>query len=157
MTRSNDVINIVIGTQMIVQETQANANERKHANDKRKILLARLRPSIKTCQSAASGTFRMDPSTIDSDSKKSVKQNKLGKRLWFQGYRGLPSMFPGRPSGPKNLRLAVRALDKLISREVRTCRGPTRGLVASTCICFAIESTVTLDKASAMNEFQRGI
>ncbi len=40
MTRSNDVINIVIGTQMIVQETQANANERKHANDKRKILLA---------------------------------------------------------------------------------------------------------------------
>ncbi len=42
MTRSNDVINIVIGTQMIVQETQANANERKHANDKRKILLALL-------------------------------------------------------------------------------------------------------------------
>ncbi len=40
MTRSNDVINILIGMQMIVHKTQMNANERKHANHKRKILQA---------------------------------------------------------------------------------------------------------------------
>jgi hypothetical protein len=114
------------------------------------------RPTTRTCQKAARGTRRLDPSVMDSDSRKSVvvhRQLKVrrgetgvdspgaGHREKVTHHVSLPIIFPGLPSAPKNVGLLLSAWLNLTRREARPSR-PTIGLLELTCIACAVFSAV---------------
>jgi hypothetical protein len=80
------------------------------------------RPDTRTCQRAARGTRRLDPSAMDSDSRKSVvaprsqrqtskteKTSQERDRERKKTHGSIPIILPGLPSAPKNVGLLLSA------------------------------------------------
>lgn len=126
------------------------------------------RPETRTCQRAARGMRRLDPSAMDSDSRKSVvvvptAQSQTGKTgqavpEWDiekkETHVSLPIILPGLPSVPKNVGLLLSAWLKLTRSEARPSR-PAIGLSEFTCIACAVFSAVICSSPFAFNSIKR--
>jgi hypothetical protein len=127
------------------------------------------RPETRTCQKAARGTRRLDPSAMDSDSRKSVvvvptaqsQTGKTGKTVPERDIEkkethvvSLPIILPGLPSAPKNVGLLLSAWLKLTRSEARPSR-PAIGLSELTCIACAVFSAVICSSPFAFGSTKR--
>ena len=125
------------------------------------------RPETRTCQRAARGTRRLDPSAMDSDSRKSVVvvpqaqcKRQDGVDSPGAGHRerethvSLPIILPGLPSAPKYVGLLLSAWLKLTRREARPSR-PAIGLLEPTCIACTVFSAVICSSPFAFGSTKR--
>ena len=68
------------------------------------------RPSIRAPHREEMWTDRVEPSSLDSLSRKSVMRSCYSHRQKRKGSRDIPTMFPGRESAPKYTELDFNAL-----------------------------------------------